>query len=329
MQVVSATPPCSPPASPPLPFSPKSSLRRRGAQTQADVVQMKPVERILPGLCSRALLPSGDVPRAHIAPSRSGSSTPSSPTSSTRASLSGMGDLRITVKNTFIDVEEVGEQANQEDDLYQRGARSCAARFSTCATPKFIPCQSFWNDTPVAGDAIPSPPIAPPPFAEPEGGSDEGEEATPPGVEHKAGTRGNPKVQVQLQVPLEVNPEVAKLLSEVPNFLRVQLAGTSIDHNTGGVVLDVRMVLAANRGMPAAQAGAATAPGIETPQSGSSQGSPGRRRLVCCHWKNKGWCRYQDNCKFLHPPHKRGIGASGAKTSRGAMISPASFAHCQ
>lgn len=30
--------------------------------------------------------------------------------------------------------------------------------------------------------------------------------------------------------------------------------------------------------------------------------------MVCRHWKSKGWCRLEDNCKFLHPEHKRGVG---------------------
>jgi hypothetical protein len=31
--------------------------------------------------------------------------------------------------------------------------------------------------------------------------------------------------------------------------------------------------------------------------------------MVCRHWKTKGWCRLEANCKFLHPEHKRGIAA--------------------
>jgi len=31
--------------------------------------------------------------------------------------------------------------------------------------------------------------------------------------------------------------------------------------------------------------------------------------MVCRHWKSKGWCRLESNCKFLHPEHKRGISA--------------------
>jgi len=34
---------------------------------------------------------------------------------------------------------------------------------------------------------------------------------------------------------------------------------------------------------------------------------------VCRHWKSKGWCRMESNCKFLHPEHKRGVGASNGK----------------
>jgi len=30
--------------------------------------------------------------------------------------------------------------------------------------------------------------------------------------------------------------------------------------------------------------------------------------MVCRHWKSKGFCRMEDNCKFLHPEHKRGVG---------------------
>lgn len=36
---------------------------------------------------------------------------------------------------------------------------------------------------------------------------------------------------------------------------------------------------------------------------------PEKSTMVCRHWKSKGWCRLQSNCKFLHPEHKRGISA--------------------
>jgi hypothetical protein len=34
-----------------------------------------------------------------------------------------------------------------------------------------------------------------------------------------------------------------------------------------------------------------------------------KSQMVCRHWKSKGWCRYQCQCKFLHPENKRGVGA--------------------
>jgi len=44
--------------------------------------------------------------------------------------------------------------------------------------------------------------------------------------------------------------------------------------------------------------------------------------MVCRHWKTKGWCRLESNCKFLHPEHKRGIAApkcAGAKGTSGGI----------
>jgi hypothetical protein len=32
-----------------------------------------------------------------------------------------------------------------------------------------------------------------------------------------------------------------------------------------------------------------------------------KSELVCRHWTSKGWCRYQSQCKFLHPASERGI----------------------
>jgi len=39
--------------------------------------------------------------------------------------------------------------------------------------------------------------------------------------------------------------------------------------------------------------------------------------MVCRHWKSKGWCRLEENCKFLHPECKKGVSApkGGSKSS--------------
>lgn len=34
---------------------------------------------------------------------------------------------------------------------------------------------------------------------------------------------------------------------------------------------------------------------------------PERSTKVCCHWKKKGFCKYDEACRFLHPQEKRGI----------------------
>merc|ERR1712050_33753 len=39
--------------------------------------------------------------------------------------------------------------------------------------------------------------------------------------------------------------------------------------------------------------------------------------MVCHHWKSKGWCRMEAECKFLHPDHNRGIGSKPRRGRRG------------
>lgn len=45
--------------------------------------------------------------------------------------------------------------------------------------------------------------------------------------------------------------------------------------------------------------------------------------MVCRHWRSKGWCRMEANCKFLHPENKRGVAAvkagNGGGVSGGCM----------
>jgi hypothetical protein len=39
--------------------------------------------------------------------------------------------------------------------------------------------------------------------------------------------------------------------------------------------------------------------------------------MVCHHWKSKGWCRMEAECKFMHPDHKRGVGSKPRRGRRG------------
>lgn len=36
-----------------------------------------------------------------------------------------------------------------------------------------------------------------------------------------------------------------------------------------------------------------------------------KTQMVCKHWKSKGCCRYESQCKFSHPENKRGVSARG------------------
>jgi hypothetical protein len=67
-----------------------------------------------------------------------------------------------------------------------------------------------------------------------------------------------------------------------------------------------------------------TTPGMDTkahlllesalPEESDQTSDSEKSTMVCRHWKTKGWCRMESNCKFLHPEHKRGIAAPKACT---------------
>jgi len=46
--------------------------------------------------------------------------------------------------------------------------------------------------------------------------------------------------------------------------------------------------------------------------NGSVRGDKEKNIMVCRHWKGKGFCRMGDECRFLHPKHKRGVGSANA-----------------
>merc|ERR1711887_171618 len=65
------------------------------------------------------------------------------------------------------------------------------------------------------------------------------------------------------------------------------------------------------------------APSQTSHEDSEHTSEPGKSTMVCRHWKSKGWCRLQSNCKFLHPEHKRGIaaprGCNSGSTNDGGM----------
>merc|ERR1712228_604643 len=54
-----------------------------------------------------------------------------------------------------------------------------------------------------------------------------------------------------------------------------------------------------------------------TPPSAEQTSDIEKCTMVCRHWKSKGWCRLEENCKFLHPECKKGVSApkGGSKGS--------------
>mmetsp|Transcript_138027 Transcript_138027/g.428982 ORF Transcript_138027/g.428982 Transcript_138027/m.428982 type:complete len:364 (-) Transcript_138027:27-1118(-) len=259
------------------------------------------------------------------------------------------GFMRVTVKNTFVEVEVAEAQVLPEHSLHERGASTCTARLSTGAAPALLlPPRSGVSPEllPPKAFSVPflSPPASPRSSGEPASpqpcwdspalaltpcwhsapaaalGAGAGTEV--PGAPGGAGgpdrsSEGTP-TQVLVPVVLNVDAGLAAALPEAPRCLSAVLAGSSADVERGHLVLQVRIVLATEHGTstpsssscPSTCASQPPALGAaESPPSGSSQASPAQQTLVCCHWKNKGWCRYQDSCKFLHPAHKRGVGA--------------------
>merc|ERR1719311_1497783 len=50
----------------------------------------------------------------------------------------------------------------------------------------------------------------------------------------------------------------------------------------------------------------------------SEPSDPEKSVMVCRHWRSKGWCRMEANCKFLHPEHKCGVGFGTPSKAGGA-----------
>lgn len=70
---------------------------------------------------------------------------------------------------------------------------------------------------------------------------------------------------------------------------------------------------------PETEAVAPQTPGFNAKQDVEVASDSEKTTMVCRHWKTKGWCRMESNCKFLHPEHKRGITAPKGCTNDGCI----------
>jgi len=172
--------------------------------------------------------------------------------------------------------------------------------------------------------------------------------------------------QIVLQIPLGTVRGLLAVPDRVTDNVQVEVVGTSFDPETGHTVHDLRVRLGCpsrelthssppivgTGNVPCKVSVTSAGAGMGGQESVKSATVPNHRdvvsvrqaidktlmvpkpsgeksTMVCCHWKNKGWCKYQESCKFAHPEHKRGAGivagmitgANGKKRQGPAMHS--------
>jgi len=117
--------------------------------------------------------------------------------------------------------------------------------------------------------------------------------------------------QVLVQIPVD-----ACSSGETSPDVNVVFSNMTVDPYSGSTVVNLRLVV----GCQLAAAPMTSAPRavslsqllVSSPGSSSTVTPPPpageKSDKVCCHWKNKGWCKYATTCKFQHPAHKQGVG---------------------
>jgi len=240
--------------------------------------------------------------------------------SSTSASDQGGGHSVLTVKNTFID-DVISLSGDEQPEWEPDRARTCPAGLlepqgltataddsdhggsdGTQSDACFYE-STPWADSPVARAAarLPGPPAE----------------------------SAQQDVEVVLQVPLRVRPG-HPLASGASSGLELD-----VTHEGGHTVIRLRVgagqpgdvALASPPAVaparPAVAGGQASSPGTSRDSGAPARPRPPKRAgatdapapqdlTVCRHWKNRGWCRYRETCKFQHPDHERGAGIAAA-----------------
>jgi len=221
----------------------------------------------------------------------------------------------IVVRNTFI---EEREENQPEDGFHQLGARTCTARLSDLSSNGLMDDAMSACSTDLSVESTPS--IL---HSEMSGLTAESFVSTPTGSEcdffsERTETSKNSKVsasichsgrQLVLQIPMETH------CSEVTSpDVNVIFSNMTVDPLSGSTVVDLRLVvggqLEATPGVPSPTTVCLSQLLQASPISPSTVASPAGEKSdkVCCHWKNKGWCKYAGTCKFQHPAHKQGVG---------------------
>jgi hypothetical protein len=129
--------------------------------------------------------------------------------------------------------------------------------------------------------------------------------------------------QVMLQVPVDLPPDID---CEDMNFA---VSNMRVDAKPNGAQVALRLIVGGLPAPPQAPCRSAPSTGVAHVVEHTARCSTGAERAdlrkqaslspswqppqptaTCCHWKNKGWCKFRESCKFAHPPHKRGIGST-------------------
>jgi len=132
---------------------------------------------------------------------------------------------------------------------------------------------------------------------------------------------------VMVQVPLQVQWNTVTPLGCGPPNASVAVLSQNVDARTGAVSTNIRVVLSppgtslegpSSTRMPQSRQQlrqSASSAALRRATAKPSAMAAEKRDSVCCHWKKKGWCRYKDECKFMHPTEQRGI--EGEETAVG------------
>mmetsp|Transcript_11216 Transcript_11216/g.20462 ORF Transcript_11216/g.20462 Transcript_11216/m.20462 type:complete len:266 (+) Transcript_11216:53-850(+) len=124
---------------------------------------------------------------------------------------------------------------------------------------------------------------------------------------------------ILLQIPLTLSLFQGSALAKQVDDVSVLVMQTGNEADQGAPFVDLRLTFGQG----------AFSPGKESPGA-SQERITAEDEKVCRHWKNKGWCRFQNTCKFLHTPSKRGEGllqslqTQMAKPPQGAYSLPLS-----
>mmetsp|Transcript_19099 Transcript_19099/g.44674 ORF Transcript_19099/g.44674 Transcript_19099/m.44674 type:complete len:334 (-) Transcript_19099:63-1064(-) len=225
--------------------------------------------------------------------------------------------LRITVRNTFLTVEgdEDDDTATAVPEGHRRSrtstapaslfkrvrSRSQEARASPCDDDEHTdandPKDTCHSES--SGTATPRSDV---------------ETSTPP-TENRT---------ILLQIPLMLSLFQGSALSRAADDVSVLVMQTGNDSNSGAPYVDLRVTFGGQRALerpPQTASSQEVRPAVP-PESPPTVSSDSSYDAECRHWKNKGWCRFQDSCKFLHTPSKRGVGLLDMPGNTAATVCP-------